>query len=53
MKQTRIFVLAAFAFTAGVFGQDGVPMIKATVMSAFVWERTQPQAPSPRQFKTH
>jgi hypothetical protein len=37
MKQACIFVLAVFAFTAGVFGQDGMPMIKATVMSAFVW----------------
>jgi hypothetical protein len=37
MKQACIFVLAVFAFTPGVFGQDGVPMIKATVMSAFVW----------------
>jgi hypothetical protein len=37
MKQACIFVLAVFAFTPGVFGQDGVPMIKAKVMSAFVW----------------
>jgi hypothetical protein len=37
MKQASIFVLAVFAFTPGVFGQDGMPMIKATVMSAFVW----------------
>jgi hypothetical protein len=37
MKQACIFVLSVFAFTPGVFGQDGVPMIKATVMSAFVW----------------
>jgi hypothetical protein len=37
MKQACIFVLAFFAFTPGVFGQDGVPMIKAKVMSAFVW----------------
>ena len=36
MKQACIFVLAFFAFTPGVFGQD-VPMIKAKVMSAFVW----------------
>src|SRR5258706_16247181 len=37
MKQAFIFMLAVFAFTPGVFGQDDVPMIKATVMSAFVW----------------
>jgi hypothetical protein len=37
MKQACIFVLSVFAFTPGVFAQDGVPMIKATVMSAFVW----------------
>jgi hypothetical protein len=37
MKQACIFVVAVFALTPGVFGQDGIPMIKATVMSAFVW----------------
>ena len=37
MKQAFIFMLAVFAFTPGVFGQDDGPMIKATVMSAFVW----------------
>jgi hypothetical protein len=37
MKQACIFVLAVFAFTPGVFGQDGLPIIKAEVMSAFVW----------------
>jgi len=37
MKQACIFVLAFCAFTPGVFGQDGVPVIKARVMSAFVW----------------
>jgi hypothetical protein len=37
MKWASIFVLAVFALTPGVFGQDGIPMIKATVMSAFVW----------------
>jgi hypothetical protein len=37
MKQACIFVLAVFAFIPGVFGQDGVPMIKAKVVSAFVW----------------
>ena len=29
--------IAVFAFSPGMFGQDDVPMIKATVMSAFVW----------------
>jgi hypothetical protein len=37
MKRAFIFVLAVFAFSPGMFGQDDVPMIKATVMSAFVW----------------
>jgi hypothetical protein len=37
MKQACIFVLAVFAFAPGMFGQDDVPMIKAEVMSAFVW----------------
>jgi len=37
MKQACIFVLAVFAFVPGMFGQDDVPMIKAEVMSAFVW----------------
>ena len=37
MKWASIFGLAVFAFTPGVFGQDGVPMIKVNVMSAFVW----------------
>jgi hypothetical protein len=37
MKQASIFVLAVFALTPGVFGQDDVPMIRANVMSAFVW----------------
>jgi hypothetical protein len=37
MKQACIFVLTALAFTLGMFGQDGVPTIKAKVMSAFVW----------------
>ena len=37
MKQPCIFVLALSAFTLGVFGQAGVPVIKARVMSAFVW----------------
>jgi hypothetical protein len=42
MKQARIFVLAVFAFTLSVFGQDGVPTIKAEVMSAFVWGEDAP-----------
>jgi hypothetical protein len=37
MKWASIFGLAVLAFTPGMFGQDGVPMIKAEVMSAFVW----------------
>jgi hypothetical protein len=37
MKQTCIFALAVFAFSSGVFGQDRVPIIKAEVVSAFVW----------------
>ena len=37
MKQACISVLAVFALTPGVFGQDGVPLIKVNVMSAFVW----------------
>jgi hypothetical protein len=37
MKRACIFALTVFAFTPGVFGQGSVPMIKATVMSAFVW----------------
>src|SRR5262245_12709877 len=37
MKQACIFLLAFCAFTSGVSGQDGVPVIKARVVSAFVW----------------
>lgn len=37
MKQVCIFVAAVFTLTPGVFGQDDVPMIRANVMSAFVW----------------
>jgi hypothetical protein len=37
MKLACIFVLTVLVFTPGVFGQDDVPMIKATVLSAFVW----------------
>ena len=37
MKWASIFGLAVFAFTPGMFGQDGVPIIKVKVMSAFVW----------------
>jgi hypothetical protein len=39
MKQACIFVLAVFAFTPGVFGQEDAPMIKSKVLSAFVWGR--------------
>ena len=42
MKQVCIFVLAVFAFTPGVFGQDGVPIIKVEVLSAFVWGEDAP-----------
>ena len=42
MKLACIFVLAIFAFTPGVFGQDGVSMIKAEVVSAFVWGEDSP-----------
>jgi len=37
MKQVCVFVLAAFLCTPGTFSQDRVPIIKAEVMSAFVW----------------
>ena len=37
MKWASIFGLVVFAFTPGMFGQDGAPIIKAEVMSAFVW----------------
>lgn len=37
MKQACLFVVAILAFTPGVFGQDDAPVIKADVMSAFVW----------------
>jgi len=37
MKRACIFILAFCAFTRGVFGQDGVPAIKARAVSAFVW----------------
>jgi hypothetical protein len=37
MKAACIFVLAVFASTLGAFGQDSVPIIKAEVLSAFVW----------------
>jgi hypothetical protein len=42
MKLACIFVLAVFAFTPGGFGQDGVPIIKAEVLSAFVWGEDSP-----------
>jgi hypothetical protein len=37
MNRAYISALAVFAFTTDAFGQDGAPMIKAKVMSAFVW----------------
>jgi hypothetical protein len=42
MKLTIILVLALFAFTSGAFGQDVVQVIKAEVMSAFVWGEDSP-----------
>jgi hypothetical protein len=42
MKLACRFALAVFAFTPGVFGQDGAPMIKAEVLSAFVWGEDSP-----------
>jgi hypothetical protein len=42
MNQTCVFALAVFALTPSVFGQDGVPIIKAEVMSAFVWGKDSP-----------
>lgn len=42
MKQACILVLAVFAFTLSVFGQNGVPTIKAEVVSAFVWGEDSP-----------
>ena len=35
-------MITVFAFTAGVLGQDGVPTIKAEVMSALVWGEDSP-----------
>ncbi|MFZ3330901.1 MAG: hypothetical protein WA197_09745 [Candidatus Acidiferrales bacterium] len=42
MKQAAIFILAVFAFTPSVFAQDGAPIIKSEVMSAFVWGEDSP-----------
>jgi hypothetical protein len=42
MKRAYIFVLAVFAFTPRVFAQDGAPIIKSEVMSAFVWGQDSP-----------
>jgi hypothetical protein len=42
MKLTCVFVVAVFAFTPGVFGQDGGPIIRAEVLSAFVWGEDSP-----------
>jgi hypothetical protein len=42
MKEACIFLLTVFAFTSGVFSQDAAPLIKAEVMSAFVWGEDSP-----------
>jgi hypothetical protein len=42
MKRACIFVLAVFAFTPGVFGQDDGPAIRSEAMSAFVWGQDSP-----------
>lgn len=42
MKPVCNVVLALFAFVSGAFGQDAVPVIKAEVMSAFVWGEDSP-----------
>src|ERR1700756_4223440 len=54
MKQACILVLAIVAFAPCVLGQDGMPMIKATVMSGFVWgeDSTSGSRPTDRQCDT-
>ena len=54
MKKACILVLAIVAFAPCVLGQDGMPMIKATVMSAFVWgeDSTSGSRPTDRQCDT-
>jgi hypothetical protein len=42
MKQACTLILAVFAFTRCGFGQDGGPIIKAEVLSAFVWGEDSP-----------
>jgi hypothetical protein len=42
LNRTCIFALAIFTLTPSVFGQDGAPIIKAEVMSAFVWGEDSP-----------
>jgi hypothetical protein len=42
MKRACIFVLAVFAFTAWMFAQDGAPVMKSDVLSAFVWGQDSP-----------
>jgi hypothetical protein len=37
MKQVYLLILAVLAFTPLVYGQRSVPVIKAEVLSAFVW----------------
>lgn len=41
-KRGCIFVVLIFALTPGVFAQDGAPIIKSEVMSAFVWGEDSP-----------
>jgi hypothetical protein len=42
MKRVCILVLAVFGFTTWAFAQDGAPVIKSEVMSAFVWGEDSP-----------
>ena len=42
MKRACILVLAVLGFTTWVFAQDGAPVIKSEVMSAFVWGEDSP-----------
>jgi hypothetical protein len=37
MNQACVLALAVFALPPSVIGQDGIPIVKAEVMSAFVW----------------
>jgi len=42
MNQTCVLALAVFALPPSVIGQDGIPIVKAEVMSAFVWGEDSP-----------